>query len=365
MSLHSLHAFAERIGEFIARSTTPRTCAPADAEFEQLARELFALQFQSIEVYRRYCERLNRTPENVRSWKEIPRVPTSAFKDFELTSLPPCSRIRTFCTSGTTGQRPGRHFHSLDSLQLYQRSVLPWFKHHLLSDRDRIQMISLIPPADAVPTSSLASMLHSVRCELGTESSCELGVANADGNWEVDKRAVVEAMTTSSSQSSPVLVMGTAYGWVQLLDYLIDQGCTLKLPAGSRVMETGGYKGRTRVLKREELHQLISRRLAVPESHIVSEYGMSELSSQAYDRKIGTQSPRRFRFPPWCRVKIDPLGRPGDADRRGLIEVVDLVNVWSVLGVQTEDLGIAREDGFEYAGRVAEAEPRGCSLMQA
>ena len=146
-------------------------------------------------------------------------------------------------------------------------------------------------------------------------------------------------------------------------------------------METGGYKNRSRSMPKTELHALITERLGVPPSHIICEYGMSELSSQAYDdvtswrvascasnsRHSRHPSPvtRHFHFPPWARAQIisPETGREVADGETGLIRVFDLANVFSVMAIQTEDLGIRRGDGFELIGRAQLAEPRGCSLM--
>ena len=126
-------------------------------------------------------------------------------------------------------------------------------------------------------------------------------------------------------------------------------------------METGGYKGRSRSLPGAELHALITRYLGIPHSHIVCEYGMSELSSQAYDWRLRVAEPgsqnetRVFRFPPWARARVISPETGG--------EVCDLANVRSVMVVQTEDLAVRRGDGFELIGRAEWADPRGCSLL--
>jgi hypothetical protein len=138
-------------------------------------------------------------------------------------------------------------------------------------------------------------------------------------------------------------------------------------------METGGYKNRSRVLPKAELHALITERLGVPRENIVCEYGMSELSSQAYDAEFQISNlkseiaERTFRFPPWARVQIisPETGREVAEGETGLIRIFDLANVFSVAAIQTEDLGIRRGDGFELLGRAQLAEPRGCSLMTA
>jgi hypothetical protein len=141
-------------------------------------------------------------------------------------------------------------------------------------------------------------------------------------------------------------------------------------------METGGYKGRSRQFSRAELRALITDRLGIPPGCIVSEYGMSELSSQAYDRMISSLENSSsecelavegglFRFTPWARVQVistETGGGVADGET-GLLRVFDLANVRSVLAVQTEDLAVRHGDGFVLAGRAPKTEPRGCSLM--
>jgi hypothetical protein len=128
-------------------------------------------------------------------------------------------------------------------------------------------------------------------------------------------------------------------------------------------METGGYKGRSRSLPKKELHALIAGRLGVPPSLIICEYGMSELSSQAYNQR--TEATRVFQFPPWARLQIisPETGCEVSEGETGLIRVFDLANVCSVMAIQTEDLGLRRGDNFELLGRAQMAEPRGCSLL--
>jgi hypothetical protein len=138
----------------------------------------------------------------------------------------------------------------------------------------------------------------------------------------------------------------------------------LKLPPGSRILETGGYKSRSREMPKPELHRLISKRLGIDPVFIVCEYGMSELSSQAYDRVAGAVA-GGFRFPSWARARIisPETGRDADEGEAGLLQILDLANVWSALAVLTGDVAVQREGGFEILGRAETAGRRGCSLM--
>ena len=181
------------------------------------------------------------------------------------------------------------------------------------------------------------------------------------------------------------MIIGTAFSFVHLLDYMAEKNLKLQLPPGTQVMETGGYKNRSRTMSKAELHALTTSRLGVPRENIVCEYGMSELSSQAYS--LGAPPSRRrvsdknagetpalpgpagdtFHFPPWTRVRmISPeTGKEVADGETGLVRVLDLANVFSVAAIQTEDLAVRRGDGFELIGRAARAENRGCSLMTA
>jgi hypothetical protein len=162
------------------------------------------------------------------------------------------------------------------------------------------------------------------------------------------------------------IVCGTAFSFVHLCDCLDEHGLRLDFPQGSRVFETGGYKGRSRTVSKSELHSMISQRLGISESHIVTEYGMSEISSQAYDRIVGGREQRIFRFPHWARANVMSIetGEPARDGETGLLRILDLANVGSVCAIQTEDLAVCRGRGFELIGRATDAEARGCSLMQ-
>jgi len=316
-------------------------------------------------------------------------VPTAAFKEWELTCLPPDGRTHVFHSSGTTGQRPSRHFHSAESLESYEESLWTWFGQNCRLPIADFRLLNLTPPPEQAPHSSLVHMFEVVRRKLGWDESIFVGRVDPDGAWALDFDAAFAALTCSHRREEvetagvanppphvggygkPVLVLGTAFSFVHLLDEMKARNLSIQLPAGSRVMETGGYKGRSREMSKSELHALITERLGVPASHIICEYGMSELSSQAYDHEVrsaegGVRSgPGIFHFPPWVRVQVisPETGREVAEGETGLIRVFDLANVFSALAIQTEDLAVRRGDGFELIGRAKLAEPRGCSLM--
>jgi hypothetical protein len=376
------------------------SCNSPLRDFNSLALELFALQFNYNAAYRKICEARGLAPGVVEHWTRIPAVPTSAFKELELTCLAPNERTTVFHSSGTTEQKPSRHFHNAESLAVYEASLWSGFVRHAVPDFGLEQPVGkaekqsairnpqftiLTPPPAQAPHSSLVHMFETVRQKLGAAETAFVGKLAADGSWTLDFNAVVDALSSGGDGASPppqtpdarpLLLLGTAFSFVHLLDFLAERNLRFDLPAGSRVMETGGYKNRSRSMPKTELHQFITERLGIPSSRIICEYGMSELSSQAYDGRAAllrgqdwgraaVRPYRVFRFPPWARVQIisPETGREVADGETGLIRIFDLANVFSVMAIQTEDLGIRHGDGFELIGRAALAEARGCSLM--
>jgi hypothetical protein len=352
-------------------------------EFDTLALELFALQFQHNAAYRKICAARGFTPGVVEHWTQIPAVPTSAFKELELTCLAPAERTVVFHSSGTTEQKPSRHYHGAESLKVYEASLWPWFARHVVPEfgvrSSEFRMLILAPPPAQVPHSSLVHMFETIRQKIGAPKTVFVGKIATDGSWTLDFDAVLVANSSLVTRHSSLL-LGTAFSFVHFLDFLAERNLRFDLPAGSRVMETGGYKNRSCSLPKMELHQLITERLGVPPSHIVCEYGMSELSSQAYAHVTGdgwqatgkgsaprhsSLDTRHFIFPPWARVQIisPETGLEVADGETGLIRVFDLANVFSVMAIQTEDLAVRHGGGFELLGRATQAEPRGCSLM--
>jgi hypothetical protein len=371
-SSSSLADFAARLRAVIqVCRNRPHDASTELPSFNQLALDLFALQFEHNVPYRRFCEAQGAWPGKIARWTDIPAVPSSAFKECELSCIPVEERTAVFHSSGTTEQRPSRHFHHASSMAGYEESLLSWFRAQWPRADGQWQMAAILtPPPIQAPHSSLVHMFETIRRERGFGESSFLGRLPAEDGWKLESDALVQVLREVSSRGWPLLIMGTAFSFVHLLDHLAERGLRFALPPGSCAFETGGYKGRSRALPKDTLHGLISQRLGIPLDHILCEYGMSELSSQAYERSGGVarntqHATRCFAFPPWARVQIiSPETGAEVADgETGLIRIFDLANVWSVMAIQTEDLGVRYGSGFTLAGRAVFAEPRGCSLM--
>lgn len=328
---------------------------PDDARFEALALDLFAYQYEHNTPYRRLCDALGRDPSRVERWTGIPAVPTGAFKQARLACFPPERDVAVFRTSGsTTEQRGALH---LDTLELYEASLLASFDARICLG-EWLPFEVLAPPAHEAPDSSLSYMFDCAVRELAGPGSRFW--VHAEG-WEPEP--LIEALREASG---PLVVAGTAFAFVHLVDELDARGLTVRLPDGSRVMETGGFKGRSRELSRADLHGTIERTLGVPAARIVNQYGMCELGSQFYEDSIATGLPSRRKLgPPWVRTRVvDPATLTEVArGERGLLVHYDLANTGSVLAVQTSDVGRALPDGgFDLFGRLPGAEAKGCSL---
>jgi len=327
-----------------------------DLRFERLALELFAFQFDHCEPYRKFCTSRASTPENVEGWEAIPAVPTGAFKELRLACFPAERTSHVFRTSGTsTRQRGSLH---LDTLEIYEASLVNAFSRHLLPDREsgqRIRMEVLAPSARETPDSSLSHMFEVAIRELGTPESCF-----AIRGDKLQLGEVLARLREDTRSGEAILICGTAFAFVYLLDALgADR---LELPSGSRAMETGGFKGRTRVVPREELHAAIERGLGIPTARIVNQYGMTELGSQFYDSVLSDPAGSRRKLEaPWTRVRVlDPLtGKEANPGEVGSVTILDLANTGSVCALQTADLGRRAADGFEILGREEGAEARG------
>ncbi|HTD37637.1 MAG TPA: hypothetical protein VK669_08975 [Candidatus Limnocylindrales bacterium] len=309
---------------------------------------------------------------------EIPAVPAAAFKEARLATFPPSETAVWFETSGTLRRaqrrlgRGGRH--ELPTTRLYEAALLASFDRMMLAgvlrqaqDDMGLRYLNLVPDPRENAHSSLGFMMDVVARERG----------DGAGGWylhgdRLEVERFVRDARRACDEGVAVCVATTAFALVALLDALRERRLNLALPAGSRIMETGGFKGRTRIVARAELYAAASARLGVPVEAIVAEYGMTELSSQYYD-SFGSRArvePRVKIAPPWLRpIVVDGEGRPLPDGVVGAIRHVDLANRGSVIAIETEDLGAlvgpstgAPETGLVLLGREHGAELRGCSL---
>jgi hypothetical protein len=334
---------------------------------DALLASLRAFQAEHVEPYARL----------VRARGEDAALPTDVFRFARVAAHAPEHDVRVFRTSGTTSGARGQHF--FRDLSLYDRAAKAWAARMLFADGP-MRLVVLAPDENDAPDSSLSYMLSrfatwfasstSTRSEVPSNASSSNAPSSAasssatfcwrDGALDVD--ALVAALSDSSE---PIALLGTSFAFVFAEDALAERNLRFALPAGSRVMQTGGFKGRTREVSPEAMLTMLSARYGVPEDCVIAEYGMTELSSQAYETTLVEPGPRRLRFPPWVRVTaVDPVDlRALPIGQTGLLRIDDAANLDSVCAIQTADLARIEADGsFVLFGRAPGATPRGCSL---
>jgi Acyl-protein synthetase, LuxE len=315
---------------------------PEEARFEDLALEVFNYQRRENPVYSKYCEYLG-TGEKIDSWQAIPALPQAAFKRSAVRSFSASQTTTEFRTSGTTGEGHGKHF--LPSLRLYEAAVQKGWDFFGLP---RNHFVLFLQHPDDAPFSSLSCMGGIL-----TEFERARFVIGKDGDLQLGR-----LMRALSEGQEPLTLFGTALAFLHLMERLPD--LRIQLPPESIVMETGGFKGSRREISKRDLYDQMSREFGIGIDSIWNEYGMTELSSQFYCSGID----RSHHGPPWTRFQIidAETNKAASPGKIGLVRIIDLANLWSVVGIQTEDLAIEQpEGGFLLLGRDPAALPRGCS----
>jgi hypothetical protein len=357
-------ALHEKVQAFIGRA---ELTGVADEAFDVLGVEIARYQAARVEPYRRLLDARRCDAGAATSLRDLPAMPTDAFKLARIAAHDEKDDEAVFLTSGTTGAHRGTH--AMATTVTYEKAALAWGRWALVPDAPR--SATAIVFADAADRgSSLGFMLRLFGERFAVEAHFVMGPGGDGAALRVDVSAVRRAARAAQERGGPAIVMGTSFAFVHLLDGL--GGERIDLPPASRIMHTGGLKGRTREIGRADLVAAIARAFGVDERMVVGEYGMTELSSQLYEgtlrAALGMPTPADghgvFVAPPWTRVvavdteTLAPL-RQGLV---GILRIEDLANVDSAVAVQTADVGRIVRGGVELIGRAPGAPPRGCSL---
>jgi hypothetical protein len=335
-----------------------RSYALDESEFDRLACDIFAYQFRTNAPYAAYARSCGITPDRLpHRAAAIPAVPVAAFKEAVLSTVGAGGAGLWFETSGTTAGIGGRHY--LETAELYEAALLAGFDRALLADGARLRYLLLVPDVRTRPHSSLGFMMDRI-AELRGDGR---GGRFVDGD-ALDIDGLLGALDAAVADGAAVCIAATAFALVAAVDALRARGRRFGLPRGSRVMETGGFKGRARVVEQVQLYAEVSAGLGIPAAAIVGEYGMTELSSQYYDSPGSrTQAQRCKLAPPWLRaLVVDPQGAPVAPGVVGAIRHIDCANRSSAVAIETDDLGALTPAGLVLLGRDRGAELRGCSL---
>jgi hypothetical protein len=302
---------------------------------------------------------------------EVPAVPCDVFRLTRVAAHPIADDVALFRTSGTSQGREARGEHALRTTATYELGARLWAERLLWPDTTRLRAIVLASPLAEQPDSSLGFMLDRFAALLG-------GGTFHLRDGALDAAGVADAAASARAANEPALVLATSFALVHLLDARRDRGLDLRLPPGSRVMQTGGFKGRSREVAPDELRAAARLAFAIPEAQVIGEYGMTELSSQLYEATLAAALGKWpanearhgvYAAPPWVRVTaVDPLTlAPLPDGEIGIARLVDLANVDSAVAIQTADRvrvlpGSRGNHSIELLGRAPGAPPRGCSI---
>ncbi len=313
------------------------------AAIESFTMDLFRWQAQNVPVYAAYLGALRIKPENIQRPVEIPGLPLSCFKTHQVQSWD-FAAATTFTSSSTTGQIPSKH--ALPSLAFYENHSLSLFESVYGAVTDWV-ILALLPSYLERGGSSLVYMVDFLIRKGGQAES---------GFFMHDFDALAKSYAKAKAAGKKVLVLGVSYA---LLD-LSFSSTPLLLQSDDALMETGGMKGRRREMIREELHNIFREQFGVDQVH--SEYGMTELLSQAYATSTGLYVPPRCMIV-YVRDVNDPFSVL-PSGKAGGINLIDLANIDSCSFLQTQDLGRMHANGqFEIIGRFDHSDVRGCNLM--
>ena len=328
----------------------------SEDEFNQTALQIFAYQYTNNLPYRKFCQQKGKTIRTVKSWIDIPAVPINAFKEVTLTCTPPEEAERYFMTSGTTKGVKGKNYHP--TLQVWNTSMLTNFKKRFMKNTERIRMGILFPTEEEMPNSSLARYLALAKKEYGTEDSHYLLTENG-----INLQLLIQEMEHAESSGEPYALLGASFSFVHLFEELEKLGRNFRLPPGSKILDTGGFKNQSKEWNLDDFYQNLSNLLGVSRKDCINMYGMTELSSQLYDSG-NEHVPSIKSGPHWLKTRIiHPLtGEEVAEGERGVIVHCDLANFNSVTTILTEDLGMKVDGGFLLLGRVQGTEAKGCSI---
>lgn len=312
-----------------------------EAEFNALALQIFGFQFENNPVYRSFCDLLYKNPSDIKTIEEIPFIPIQFFKSHHVISSSKNIK-KTFTSSGTTGSITSKHH--ITDLSIYEESFKKGF-HSFYGDIKDYVVLALLPSYLEREGSSLIYMVDSLIKASNHKYS---------GFYLNNLHEISTTLKRLDKQGKKVLLVGVSFALLDLVEaYSFNLNNTI-------VMETGGMKGRRKELIREELHNLLKSGFGVNTIH--SEYGMTELLSQAYSKGHGV-----FNCPNWMRILTREtedaltLTAPG---KTGGLNVIDLANINSCSFIATQDLGrVSKDKSFEIIGRFDTSDIRGCNLM--
>lgn len=311
-------------------------------DFRDLSLEIMLEQYRNNTVYRAFCDNLNKDIPGISDIGSIPFLPVEFFRNHVvLTGDSGYEAI--FQSSGTTGMIPGKHY--VKDLSLYEESFVKCFER-FYGDPSEFLIVALLPSYQEREGSSLVYMVDRL---------IKMSTNEKSGFYRNKEKKLIDVLMQSKLENKKTLLIGVSYALLDIAEMFSED------LSGVIIMETGGMKGRRKEIIRGELHDRLKKSFNVDSVH--SEYGMTELLSQAYSNENGI-----FHCPPWMKIllrdPLDPLFLITEPGKTGGINIIDLANIDSCSFISTGDLGRLTDDGgFEVLGRFDNSDIRGCNLL--
>jgi len=339
--------------------------ADTDTKFNEMALRLFNYQYNANAPYQKYCAKRGIKPGDIESWKEIPAVPTTAFKEVPLCCFPSEQAVKLLTSSGTTDQtKRSRLYYDEMGLRCLDLCCRASLDHYMFLDFDKACALLLAPPPKMTPNLAMAYYTTTaLKDHLIGEPRYFI---TRDG---FDLQGLVDGLRESEESGEPALLIGPTFGFVHFFDFCKSKGISFNLPEKSLLNDGGGFKGQSREIAKEDYFEMAHQVLGLPAERILNSYGMSELAGGFIDNGLynhvnRSKEPRYKIIPHWVRtVVVDPETLEElPKGEQGLLRHHSLGSMSNVQVIQTDDLGYAIGGGLKVVGRAKGAEARGCSI---
>jgi hypothetical protein len=326
-----------------------------EQRFNDLALKAFEIQYQSREAYRRYCRSMGVSPETIKRWEEIPAVSSFAFRKLLFRSYSSREAEKKYRRSCVVelGHKRGPFFPDKDYRMLEASANRLMEKTYVFPDVENIKMLFMVPIPLMAPGMVMASGLERIRQQFGTDDSRFLISFRG-----LDLKRLISSLRQSENSGQPLALLGATWGFDYFFDVCKREGIRFLLPAGSRIVDSGGYGGRHMKCTKEEFFHKCREVLGIPEECCINALWICESSTIYYDNILKNSlfhiKEERFKeIPPWSRtIIVDPLTfRQLPKGEIGLIRHYDLTNLAMSVAVQTDKMGYESEGGFEVVGK--------------
>lgn len=334
-----------------------------ESDFNQLAMRIFAYQFQNNLPYKKFAQLRHKNLLTVKNWREFPLIPIQAYKELILSTEDINQAADVFYSSGTTNINH-RSKHYISNLNIWEESMRAGFKKNVLPNTDKIRILSWFPGMADNPNSSLSRYISTAIREFGTENS-HIFFENNQLNYS----ELIVALQEAEKNHEPILLLGASFSYVHLLAYLQQHHQSFNLAKESIIFDTGGFKGKSKEVSMTDLYADLESTFKVTREQIINMYGMTEISSQCYDRNLMDHSENKTVYfdkiaPAWVKTQVldTETLQPVAQGQRGLLAYYDLANWDSCVSILTEDIVIKNNHGFTIIGRAKGSVAKGCSI---